>query len=102
MKEKKAGLYALGNKICALRKAKHMTQEQLAEEVGIDPRRISCYENGREEMGVLTYDRILEALATKQDPQTDKLLLLWGPLTPENKAFLLEMAKKLGQTQGTR
>ena len=102
MKERKPGLYALGTNICALRKAKRMTQEQLAEIVGLDPRRISCYENGREEMGVLTYDKIIEALGPKKDAQTDKLLLLWDALTPENKAFLLEMANKLGQTQSPK
>lgn len=99
MKEKKQGIYALGEKIYKMRKARRMTQMQLADAVGIDARRISCYENGREEMGALTFDRILNVLLPGRDPQTDEMLCLWESMSEGNKALLMEMMKKLGQGQ---
>lgn len=55
----------LGQRIRQLRKEKGITQEQLAEKVGMDPRTILEVENGKRENPTLkTLSTISEALGT--------------------------------------
>ena len=100
LKEKKNRLFDFGNKLASMRKAKHLTQMQLAELLGIDNRQVSRYENGAAEMGALLYDQMLDALSDeKRDQQTNDLLEQWNTLTPENRQQLLSLASMMNKAQ---
>ena len=60
----------LGEKIHALRRARGMTQEELAKKVGIQPYQISAYESGKNLPSLTTFEWICKAL----DISASKLL----------------------------
>lgn len=100
LKEKKDQLFQFGNKLAVMRKARHMTQMELADLLGVDNRQISRYENGTAEMGALLYDQMLDVLTDeKQDQQTCDLLQQWKTLTPENRKQLLNLAAMMNKSQ---
>jgi transcriptional regulator with XRE-family HTH domain len=83
----------LGQRIKAIRKQKHMTQEQLAERVGVDARHISRVETGAHYPSMETLEQIAEGL---ERPMADLLA------TPKDKDseeamrfFLIDLGRTL-------
>lgn len=60
-------LEALGENIRSVRKARHRTQEWLAEQVGINPRTVQKIEAGKLNILVTTLARIQAALRCEWD-----------------------------------
>ncbi|BBO73123.1 transcriptional regulator [Desulfosarcina widdelii] len=52
----------LGARIKEIRKKRHLTQEQLAEKVGINPKYVSSIERGKENPTLDTFIKIAESL----------------------------------------
>jgi HTH-type transcriptional regulator, competence development regulator len=71
-----------GQKIRALRKAKHLGQRELAERVGVSFTYISKIENGRLDFGEVPSEDLIVKLAEALGTDTDELLLL-GQKVPE-------------------
>ena len=104
LKERRPELVAFGEKMRLLRKAKHMTQLDLADALDIDYRVISRYETGEAEMGVVLYQKMLDVFGVSsldEQPQADTadLLQLWDGLTAENKLQLMSLASMMNKTQ---
>ena len=93
--EKKENLIAFGQHLYEMRKQKHLSQMQLADILDVDRRQISRYETGEAEMGAMLYAKMLDALMPKTDDQLSEILQLWDLLSAENKALLLNLAKKM-------
>ena len=72
-----------------MRKAHHLTQEQLAEKLDIDRRAVSRYENGEIEMGALLYSKLLKVLHEEEKA----LPALWDQLNPENRQRAEELIR---------
>ena len=100
LKEKQDDLRKFGQKLFEMRKAKHMTQMQLADAMGVDNRMISRYETGQAEPGALYYDRLLNICEPKPQGEAADLLQLFDVLTPDNRAQLLSLAKMMCKAQG--
>ena len=82
-------------KMLAIRKAKHMTQKELADALDIDYRVVSRYETGEAEMGVVLYQKMLSVFGVSsldEQPQaaTVDLFQLWDELTPDNSRSILQ------------
>ena len=104
LKEKKPELIEFGRKMLVIRKAKHMTQKELADALDIDYRVVSRYETGEAEMGVVLYQKMLSVFGVSsldEQPQvaTADLLQLWGELTPENRQQLMSLALTMNIAQ---
>ena len=81
---------ALGKRIRTIRKKKQMTQEYLAEQVGIEPSNISHIERAASKVGLGTLVKIANALQCSVDD------LLCDSILCEREAFenqLLEISK---------
>ena len=100
LKEKQDDLRKFGQKLFEMRKAKHMTQMQLADAIDVDNRMISRYETGQAEPGALYYDRLLNICEPKPQGEAADLLQLFDVLTPDNRAQLLSLAKMMCKAQG--
>lgn len=57
----------MGEKLRAAREAAGMTQQELAEKIGVQQRDISRWENCRREPGVLTVKKMARALGCSMD-----------------------------------
>ncbi len=106
LKEKKPELIEFGRKMLVIRKAKHMTQKELADALDIDYRVVSRYETGEAEMGVVLYQKMLSVFGVSsldEQPQADTadLLQLWDGLTPENKIQLMSLASMMKKVQNS-
>lgn len=104
LKEKKPELIEFGRKMLVIRKAKHMTQKELADALDIDYRVVSRYETGEAEMGVVLYQKMLSVFGVSsldEQPQADTadLLQLWDELTPDNRQQLLSLAAMMCKAQ---
>ena len=99
LKEKQDDLRQFGQKQFEMRKAKHMTQMQLADTMDVDYRMISRYETGQAEPGALYYDRLLYICDQKPQGEAADLLQLFASLTPENRAQLLSLARMMNLAQ---
>ena len=104
LKEKKPELIEFGRKMFVIRKAKHMTQKELADALDIDYRVVSRYETGEAEMGVVLYQKMLSVFGVSsldEQPQADTadLLQLWDELTPDNRQQLLNLAAMMCKAQ---
>lgn len=104
LKERRPELVEFGEKMRLLRKAKHMTQQDLADALDVDYRVISRYETGEAEMGVVLYQRMLDVFGVSsldEQPQADTadLLQLWVGLTTENKLQLMSLASMMNKAQ---
>ena len=84
----KEELRELGKELRGMRKEMHMTQEKLAEALGVDPRVISRYENGNAEMGSLQYRKVLRLYESWKSTQTDRLLQQIRKLSPEQRGMI--------------
>ena len=93
--EKRDGKRAFGQRLYEMRKAHHLTQEQLAEKLDIDSRMLSRYENGDTEMGALLYEKLLAVL---HEEETD-LPALWNKLNDENRRRAEELLRMMLQAQ---
>ncbi len=60
-------LLKIGSRVKQARRAKHMTQQQLAEAAGISLSYVSNIENGRQSMHVLTLTALCDALDISAD-----------------------------------
>ena len=106
----------IGKKIQEARKAAHMTQEQLAEEMGgtCTNKVISRYEKGKVEMGVQTLIDIAENLQVPVDtlmpervqvhtePKDDEMSRLFLGLNEKNKEMLLNMARMMAENEALK
>ena len=106
-------LYIVADAIKALREARGLTQEQLAEEMGgsCSNKVISRYEKGEVEMGVQTLIDIAENLEVPVDslmpervqvhtePEDDEMNRLFSGLNTENREMLLKMARMMAQNE---
>ena len=104
LKEKKPELIEFGRKMLAMRKAKHMTQKELADALDIDYRVVSRYETGEAEMGVVLYQKMLAVFGVSsldEHPQanTADLLQLWNKMNPENRQQLMNLAAMMNKAQ---
>ena len=99
LKEKQDDLRQFGQKQFEMRKAKHMTQMQLADALDVDYRMISRYETGQAEPGALYYERLLNICDQKPQGEAAVLLQLFTTLTPENRTQLLSLARMMSRTQ---
>ncbi len=104
LKEKKPELIEFGRKMLVIRKAKHMTQKELADALDIDYRVVSRYETGEAEMGVVLYQKMLSVFGVSsldEQPQADTadLLQLWDGMTPDNRQQLLNLAAMMCKAQ---
>lgn len=86
MAAKKALNAAIGSRIKAARKAAHLTQEQLAEIIGISAKNLSFIETGRFGVGLETLLRICTALHVSADA------LLFGQADGSAEAWARELA----------
>jgi transcriptional regulator with XRE-family HTH domain len=102
LKEKQDNLRLLGQKQFEMRKAKHMTQLQLADALNVDYRVISRYETGQAEPGALYYDRLLDICDQKPQGEAADLLQLFSTLIPENRAQLMSLARMMNMAQKNR
>lgn len=106
----------IGKKIQEVRKAAHMTQEQLSEEMGgtCTNKVISRYEKGKVEMGVQTLIDIAENLQVPVDtlmpervqvhtePKDDEMSRLFSGLNEKNKEMLLNMARMMAENEALK
>lgn len=63
----KEELLDIGRRIQLYRKRKGMTQEELSEQIGIGKNHLSNIENGKKEMGISTFCRIVSVLGISAD-----------------------------------
>ena len=103
----------IGENIRKVRKAAHLTQEQLAEEMGgsCSNKVISRYEKGKVEMRVQTLIDLAENLEVPVDslmpervqvhtkPEDDEMTKLFSTLSTENKEMLWKMARMMAQNE---
>lgn len=106
----------IGEKIKEARKRAHMTQDQLAEEIGgtCTNKVISRYEKGTVEMGVQTLIDVAEALEIPVDnlmpervrvhesSEEDELHRIFSKLGQENRETLLKMARMMEFTESMK
>ena len=84
----KEELREFGKELRGMRKEMHMTQEKMAEALGVDPRMISRYENGNAEMGSLQYRKVLRLYESWKKSRTDSLLQQIRKLSPEQRGLI--------------
>ena len=104
LKERKSEHIEFGEKMRMMRKAKRMSQKELADALDTDYRVVSRYETGEAEMGVILYQKMLTVFGVSsldEQPQADTvdLLQLWGELTPENRQQLMSLALMMRRAQ---
>lgn len=103
-------LREIGRRIAKVRRAKGMTQEKLAESVGLEPTTISRQETGHRSMSISTLALVAKELGVgvgdlldsrrplpepQMDADTEELLKLFDALPPERKGLILKMAREL-------
>ena len=86
---------AFGQRLYEMRKAHHLTQEQLAEKLDIDSRAVSRYESGETEMGALLYEKLLGLFHADEAA----LPALWEELNGENRRRAEEVIRMLVKAQ---
>ena len=84
----KEELREFGKELRGMRKEMHMTQEKMAEALGVDPRMISRYETGNAEMGALQYRKVLRLYESRKSSRTDSLLQQIKKLSPEQRGLI--------------
>ena len=91
LKGKQDKLRQFGGKLYLMRKARGMTQRQLADAMDIDYRQVSRYETGSAEMGAMLYDQMLDVLGMRSnDCQTQEAIRQFSTLSPANKEKAIE------------
>ena len=88
-------LQEFGTHLRKLRKDMHMTQAELAEELGIEEKELSKYENGVHEMKGMAYARLLELHAERIMKEADELALKIRKLSPANQAVIQKMIEAM-------
>lgn len=101
---------SMGKRIRKIRKDRNLTQEQLAEKVGISPTFLSMVENGTKTGSFDTYVNITIALDTTLDylsqdiiptaginEQDRELLNNFHSLSPKQKQFILNVIQNVNQ-----
>lgn len=84
----KEELREFGKELRGMRKEMHMTQEKMAEVLGVDPRVVSRYETGNAEMGSLQYREVLRLYESWKSSQVDRLLQQIQKLSPEQRGMI--------------
>ena len=103
---------ALGRRAAQLRHQREMTQQQLAELVGVQPETVSRWETGQRGMSVATLARLADALDVSLgdlldiertlpepsvDPLEQQLLMVWRTLGDRDQRSILAVARTLVQ-----
>ena len=84
----KAGkIVKIGERIRALRLDAGMTQEELAQRIGLKKQNISRYENSRVEPNIRTAKRIAEALGVSLDEMAVGVTVSEAPISSELEQF---------------
>lgn len=88
-----------------MRRVRGMTQERLAEAIGVSAKTLSRYERGELLIGLATLERIATALGVRvgilveddDGPSPEALLLIdeWGKLPGQKQALILELIAAL-------
>lgn len=88
----------VGQRIRMIRKQKHMTQDDLAEELGggCTNKTISRYETGMVEMGIQTLCDIAEALEVPVDSLMPDRLRVHNEAEQDTRSELISLVQKLG------
>ncbi len=84
-------LQEFGAELRQMRKDMHMTQEKLAEALGIDEKQLSKYENGKVEMKALIYSKLLKLHAAMMVKEEDEILSKIRQLNPAQKAAVKQL-----------
>lgn len=66
-KEEKAFYRELGERVAALRKQNHLTQVQMAKELGVSQQQVASYEAGRVKIPVSALPKLVAILSTSPD-----------------------------------
>ena len=88
-------LQEFGAHLRKLRKDMHMTQAELADELGIQEKEVSRNENGVHEMKGMAYARLLELHAERIMKEADELALKIRKLSPANQAVIQKMIEAM-------
>ena len=88
-------LQELGERIYQMRKEMHMTQEELAEELGINEKQLSRYEQGKNEIKTLMYLKLMKLHAEKTQNKNDRLHQKINKLASEDQMFVEQMVDRL-------
>ena len=84
-------LQEFGEELRKMRKDMGMTQEKLAEKLGIDAYQLSRYEKGHREMGAMLYAKLLKLHDEALKKKEDELLRKIKDLDPGKRDALLNM-----------
>ena len=84
----KEELREFGKELRGMRKEMHMTQEKMAETLGVDPRMISRYETGNAEMGALQYRKVLGLYKSWKNSRAESLLQQIRKLSSEQRGLI--------------
>ena len=101
---------ALGKRIRTIRKKKQMTQEYLAEQVGIEPSNISHIERAASKVGLGTLVKIANALQCSVDDSIlcereafeNQLLEISKDCTPKELRMLADLAQAMKDSMRRR
>lgn len=103
MREKKDINIQIGEQIKAAREQARLTQELLAERIGVSPQYVSDLERGVVGISVATLKRLCVALGVSSDqilfgtaaPQTPSFPAQFSRLSPRQQALLGEIIEKI-------
>ncbi len=110
----KALLQRLGRRMAQARTARGWTQEQLAEEIDVDPVSISRYETGARALSLSTLATVANALGLglnelldskcdlpvpKHTPEAEELIRIFGTLEPTRRDLILRLAREFAAGQ---
>ena len=89
----------LGKELRKLRREMRMTQEELAEELGIDPVQISKYESGKIEIKGRQLMKLMKLHDERTRAQDDRLLRQIGKLSAGDRMMVEQLIARLaGET----
>ena len=84
-------LQEFGAHLRTLRKDMHMTQAELADELGIQEKEVSRNENGVHEMKGMAYARLLELHAERIMKEEDNMIRKFRKLSPAKQEAIMQM-----------
>ena len=87
-------LQEFGKELRNMRKEMHMTQEKLAEALGIDVTQVSRYEQGTREMGAMMYAKFLKLHAEKEEKKGDILTRKIRKLSDSDRQMIEQMVDR--------
>lgn len=88
-------LQEFGAHLRKLRKDMHMTQAELADELGIQEKEVSRNENGVHEMKGMAYARLLELHAERIMKEEDNMIRKFRKLSPAKQEAIMQMIEAM-------